>query len=306
MAGIEISLAWNMPAVLLPGDIDRCGPHGCYLGAEDQLGLAYGLTRWSDLADIDGLRVVRFDSLGGASLKEVVERRKQRTQVNATATTVYQLGQEVWLRDLTLGSWALTAAMLWRLDLARADPRGHALEHLLYRPDEVAIAVHVRYGGAKDDRTSYKATNERWLRNVLMTLSALSRNATATKVVFHVFTGAAVWDWLRAMPGDAGAGAIVVHGKEDVSGVQAFRHLAMADIVVCGHSSLCFHAALVRLNSLAIVPLSAEPFPYNICPTFLSCVGNDGVLSPALQLRFLDAIDRASLHRSRRCPAPWQ
>jgi len=282
MAGLALSLAWGLPPLIGSDNADRCGPHGCYPGAEDVLGLARGLSRVSQFAPFSHTRVKQWQH--GTSLKAALGRLD-----NKGCTTLWTLGQDVWLRDLSIARQGLRAQMLAR-------SRTKTLPPLAFNTTSngtVIVAIHLRYGGSD----SHKRTDETWLRRLLLEeLVPLSASASVP-VEWHVFTGSAQFSWLARIKG------VVVHGKE-VDAVTAFRSMTNADVLVCGHSSLCFHAALVLASqplALALLPANTEPFPYDMCPDDLVCVAGTGALTPEQRIRFVDVVSRSSLSRSYQC-----
>lgn len=155
MAGIQMSLIWGVPFVVGDDEIDRCGRHGCYSGAAESLGLMRGVPKLKNVIKGGAVEVQWMTPWApGASLKLAFERNPVGDQ--SKCSVVHCLRQDLWFRDLTIGRWALASRML---EVRKERVSKGRREAMFGNDEEVAIAVHVRYGAGTRDRHKVRTSS---------------------------------------------------------------------------------------------------------------------------------------------------
>jgi len=318
--GALVSVVWQMPfAVLGTKPLEACGtekPAGavCSPGAEAALGLNRGLPRVAALVQQRGLRVV--DAVAkGVSLEELIAEAPPATP--ESCGTIYRLRTPLpLLQDLSAARWALTT----RLGVAfrRAQQLGQA--KTLFRTDAVAVAVHIARLPALALATGMRVASMGWMQQLLWQLVVLcdggnfrsapepwdgtkatvfSGNSYAPVHVYMFAQTAEDAGWVKAMlPQDSTV--VTMESEADV-----LRHLATADMLLCGNSTLCRAASLHTTRSLALVPTNREPRKFNPCPGDVQCIPDPVEFTQEQRLRILDVLDRWLIRKSASCPPQW-
>lgn len=287
-----------------PSDFDNCSRHawhGCYRGAWDALGLfdvapTVVEALWADPrtetralswrpgsdGDINGLGWGAISSWADA----------QQPPPTRDCHSVLRL-REAWFRDLSFGRWALSAAM----EQAQVPA---AVKGLYNASLGLAVALHLRYGNDTEPERR-KVVHDAWLQRVM---DALSSAASERRVPhhFYAFCGGSPWPWLLARTDTT------VIGKE-LPAAETVRALALADVLVCGPSSMCLVAAWASTRALSFTAYSRENFgkdrDFNTCPPGIVCIDEDGVLQPPALARLSDTLDLWKLRHSIGCPPVW-
>jgi len=304
-------------------DFDNCSQHhwhGCYGGAGSTLGLhtldmtpveqlwAHPRTEtvnlgWrppppqpSQTAVPDNINGLGWGVLAGWGTTEGTRKTKKLSAALAACNTVHRM-REAWFRDLSLGRWVLSAAVE-RAPLPPSVKKLYGAEM-----QSLVVAVHLRYGTDTEfDRR--KVVHDSWLRAVMDAIAHAAR-ARGVPLRFYAFCGGSPFAWLLAR------NDTTVIGKDAMpSAAEVVRSLSMADILICGPSSLCLVAAWASTRSLSFTAYGRESFgpgrDFNTCPPGIVCVADNGVLSPAALSRLNATLARWQMRRALSCPPIWE
>lgn len=312
MMALTASALFGVPPAI-GEDFDSCSKHeyhGCFAGAEDVLGIAGAVARTKALS-AEGIRSTNIDwapaqfrpadrDWNGRGIGIVASVPGWNPVNSSSCFTVSRL-IESWFRDITqsraiLGD--LMEAALWK----HGGPAGLGLVE--FDPASLAVAVHLRYGNlthleSASAGQSRKIIREKWLQSVMEQISDIAA-ASGVPVHWYAFTGGPPFSWLVRMPN------VTIVGKDVLPPSKVIQNMALADIVVCGTSSLCLTSAWTTKRGLGIAANAREPFDFNTCPTGITCVPDDGWLPSSLKSRLRELMVKWNLRRSLGCNPIWK
>jgi len=303
LAGVLLALRYG--AVFLHREMPEAGSvHGDFGGnAATFLGLGAHDPHWDQIVARDGARVVEAREMAYA-----VDRR--------TACYGYE-GSDGWLAawlrdgghrcgdvllverhhndDIGPARWLLA-----RRYRAHAQAVGRPRpQPLVDSPCACHVALHYRMG----DRSGVAMSSAYALQAVALVAGLASTLQPRLPVVLHVLTDD--WppdEWLHAVR-ELGDGAVLVHGRDEMTALGAFHFFTEADVLVMSRSSLSYVAAVFSMRPIVLAPppFRDDSYPFRYCSpgSGFICLSENGTTASDEDARLL-TFHVSRLHAARR------